>query len=113
MPGRELVGMPAFVVVDLVDRQTDRQTVCLCRLSVSCFRGVRAFSELKKSREFGNAHPRRPALGAVERCGRGCGGGRMVGLQAREPEEERQPAAAEIHLVWRLHHGRSSRSAFP
>ena len=52
-------------------------------------------------------------LGAVERCGRGCGGGRMVGLQAREPEEERQPAAAEIHLVWRLHHGRSSRSAFP
>ena len=44
--------MPAFVVVDLVDRQTDRQTVCLCRLSVSCFRGVRALFQSSKSASF-------------------------------------------------------------
>ena len=35
VPGRELVGMPAFVVVDLVDRQTDRQTDSLSLSSVS------------------------------------------------------------------------------
>jgi len=102
--------MPAFVVVDLVDRQTDRQSVCqsLVFAVFALFQSSKSRASLEMLIRVDLLSGRRRAvLSWLRRWSH------LVGLQAREPEEERQPAAAEIHLVWRLHHGRSSRSAFP